>query len=371
MRRATIVIPTYNEKNNIDMLIKKINEVIKNLKDWNINLLIVDSKSPDNTSIAVKEIMTKYKNINILETEKEGIGRAYIKGFKYAISKLDPFVIFEMDADLSHDPEMIPYFLDKITSGSDFVIGSRYIKGGSIPKDWAFHRKLFSVIGNLIIRFGFVKFRITDWTSGFRAIKTWVIKDVVETIDKYSGYVFQVAILDNALKKNAIVSEIPINFTDRKEGTSKINSFQFIYQTLFYVLSHSTFIKYIIVGSTAAIVDFGFSYIFIEVLNYAIWISTLISVELSIIYNFILNNFWSFSHKKLESKKGVFLKSFIKFNVIQSFSLFIQVSGIQILVNLFGSRWWYIYKFFILAVVIIPLSYYMYNKFIWKSRRAN
>jgi len=297
------------------------------------------------------------------------MGKAYARGFSYALKKLDPYVVFEMDADLSHDPEMIPYFLNEIEKGSDFVIGSRYIKGGSIPKDWAFYRKLFSVVGNLVIRFGFAKLKITDWTSGFRAIKSWIIKDIVSVIDKYSGYVFQVAVLDNALKKNAVVSEIPINFTDRIEGISKINSFQFIYQTIVYVLLNSSFIKYSIVGSTAAIVDFGFSFIFIEIIRLKIWLATLFSVELSIIYNFLLNNFWSFSHKRLESKKSVFIKNFIKFNLIQSFSLFIQITGIQILVNRFGPQWWYVYKFFILAIVIIPLSYFMYNKFIWKTRK--
>jgi dolichol-phosphate mannosyltransferase len=316
MRKATIVIPTYNEKRNIVMLINKINEVIKKIDNWNINILIVDSKSPDNTSSAVKEIMKLNNNIDILETEKEGMGRAYTQGFKYAISKFDPYVIFEMDADLSHDPEMLPFFLQEIEKGSDFVIGSRYIKGGSIPKDWAFHRKLFSVVGNLIIRFGFAKLKITDWTSGYRAIKTWIIKDIVKIIDRFSGYVFQVAVLDNAFKKNAVVSEIPINFTDRKEGMSKINSFQFIYQTILYVLVNSSFIKYAIVGSTGAIVDFGFSYIFIEVIKFRIWLSTLISVELAIIYNFLLNNFWSFSHKKIESTKTSYIKNFIKFRFL-------------------------------------------------------
>jgi len=371
MRKATIVIPTYNEKSNVEMLIKKINDIIKNLKNWNISILVVDSKSPDNTSIVIQEMMKKYKNLNLLETEKEGMGKAYTKGFKYALRELDPYVIFEMDADLSHDPEMIPYFLEEIEKGSDFVIGSRYIKGGSIPKDWAFHRKLFSVIGNIIIRLGFAKFKITDWTSGYRAIKAWIIKDSVDIIDTYSGYVFQVAVLDNALKKSAVISEIPINFTDRKEGVSKINSFQFIYQTLLYVLTHSSFIKYSIVGVTGAIVDFGFSFVFIEILNYAIWLATLMSVEIAIVYNFLLNNFWSFSHKKLEFKSNVLIKNFLKFNLVQSFSLFIQVTGIQVLVHVFGSKWWYLYKFCILAIVVIPLSYYMYNKFIWKSKKVH
>mgnify|MGYP001561274202 FL=1 len=226
-------------------------------------------------------------------------------------------------------------------------------------------------MGNLVIRFGFAKLKISDWTSGYRAIKSWVVKQSVNKVEKYSGYVFQVATLDEALKNNAEIVEIPINFTDRIEGVSKINSFQYVIQTLLYVIMNSSFIKYVIVGGTSAILDFGLSFVFIELWKITIWLSTLISVETSIIYNFLLNNFWSFSHKKLDSKaKYSNIKGFFKFNFLQSFLLLIQVTGMLVLVSFFGVKWWFVYKFLILAFVIVPLSYFLYNKFIWKNKKS-
>ncbi len=372
MRTAVIVIPTYNEANNISKLIQKILKIQENLTRWQLKILVIDSNSPDNTAKIVKDLQKTSKNIYLVQTEKEGIGMAYVAGFKYSLAHFYPYVIFEMDADLSHNPNNIPDFLNAIENGADFVIGTRYSKGGSIPKDWAFHRKLFSVLGNLVIRFGFAKLTISDWTSGYRAMKSWVVKQSVNKVEKYSGYVFQVASLDEALKNNAVIVEIPINFTDRIEGVSKINSFQFIVQTLLYVIMNSSFIKYVIVGGTSAIIDFGLSFVFIELWQMTIWLSTLISVEASIIYNFLLNNFWSFSHKKLDSKvKYSNLKGFFKFNFLQSFLLLIQVVGMFVLVNFFGRKWWFIYKFLMLAFVIVPLSYFLYNKFIWKNKKSS
>ncbi|EKD27141.1 MAG: hypothetical protein ACD_79C00852G0001 [uncultured bacterium] len=371
MRTAVIVIPTYNEAGSISKLIQEILKIQENLTRWQLKILVIDSNSPDNTAKIVKELQKTSKNIYLVQTEKEGLGKAYVTGFKYSLDHFYPYVIFEMDADLSHNPNNIPDFLNAIENGADFVIGTRYSKGGSIPKDWAFHRKLFSVLGNLVIRFGFAKLSISDWTSGYRAMKSWVVKQSVNKVEKYSGYVFQVATLDEALKNNAEIVEIPINFTDRIEGVSKINSFQFIVQTLLYVIMNSSFIKYVIVGGTSAIIDFGLSFIFIELWNITIWVSTLISVETSIIYNFLLNNFWSFSHKKLDSKvKYSNIKGFFKFNFLQSFLLLIQVLGMFVLVNFFGEKWWFVYKFLILIFVIVPLSYFLYNKFIWKSKKS-
>jgi len=371
MRTAVVVIPTYNEVNNIKRLLQEILDLQNSLDHWKLMILVVDSRSPDNTSKIVKKFQETNKNVFLINTEKEGLGKAYSNGFKYALNNLDPFVLFEMDADLSHDPKKIPDFLNKIESGADLVIGTRYSKGGSIPKNWAFQRKLFSILGNIIIKFGFAKPNISDWTTGYRAIRSWVVKKYVDKVDKYSGYVFQVATLNEALKNNAQVKEVPINFTDRVEGVSKINSSQFIIQTLLYVFTHSSFIKYAIVGVLSASIDFSVSFVFIEIVRLAIWLSTLISVETSIIFNFLMNNFWSFSHKKIEAKKHVYATSFLKFNIIQSFSLFIQIIGIQIFANVFGEQYWYIYKFAILALVIVPLTYFMYNKFIWKSKTNN
>ncbi len=228
MKKAVIVIPTYNESSNIKTLINHITEETSHIKNWRIDILIVDSNSPDNTLHIVKSLQKKHHMLHVISTKKEGLGKAYVNGFSYAMKHLNPFVLFEMDADLSHNPKNIPAFLRAIEQGADFVIGSRYIKNGSIPKNWALYRKLFSALGNLIVRFGFMKLRITDWTSGYRAMKVWIVKSGLPHVETYSGYVFQVALLDHAIKNLSVIKEVPIHFVDREKGVSKINSLQYI-----------------------------------------------------------------------------------------------------------------------------------------------
>lgn len=369
MKKAVIILPTYNESSSIQSLIEKIFNVAKNITNWEIEVLVVDSKSADDTQMFVKKLIKKYSGkLHLLEMEKEGLGKAYITGFNFALVHYSPYIIFEMDADWSHDPKDIPEFLKKIEKGADFVIGSRYMKGGSIPSNWSWYRKLFSVFGNLVARLGFMKLKITEWTNGYRAIKSWLIKEIIPEMNKYSGYVFQVAFLDKTLKKGAYVEQIPVQFKDREHGISKINSFQYIWQTLLYVFMNSSFIKYVIVGFIGFGIDFGLSYLFIEKMHSVIWIATLISTETSIISNYLFNNFWSFAHKRIEHKVSAYLGSFLKFNLVSSGSILIQVVGVTLAIHFMGQKLWYIYKVLIIAFIVIPYSYIFYNKFIWKEK---
>src|SRR3989338_9243798 len=368
MRRAVIISPTFNEAGNIEKLIPLIFKQADNLPNWEIHLLVVDSKSPDKTGDIVEKLISKYPRLRLLRVEKEGLGKAYTQGFRIVIEKLSPYLIFEIDADLSHDPREIPNFIRQIEKGADLVIGSRYIKGGSSPKEWALHRKIFSFFGNLIVRFGFMKLNISDWTSGYRAIKTWVVKSTLNHVKDYSGYVFQIALLNDSIIRGAKIKEIPIRFEDRKIGKSKINSTQYIVNIIAYIFFHSAFIKFAIVGLIGFIIDFGISYVFIEKFRSAVWLGTLISTEIAIISNFLLNNFWSFSYKKLEHKLSSYLANFLKFNIVSSGSILLQTLGVQLAVNFFGRQLWYVYKIIIIFFIIIPYSYILYNKFIWKER---
>jgi len=296
MKKAFIILPTYNEAGNIEKVIDRIFIQQKETKIWEINILIVDSQSIDGTEKIVKKLQKKYTRLYLLSTTKQGLGKAYIDGFSYVIEKFNPYLIFEMDADLSHNPNLIPKFFEKIEKGADFVVGSRYIKGGSIPKEWGMHRKVFSIMGNLIARFGFMKLKITDWTSGYRAIKAWLVKQALPHLKNYSGYVFQVAFLDFAIKNKAKIEEVPLNFFERKYGVSKINSPQYIIETLIYIFLNSDFIKFIIVGFLGFVIDFGLLYFFINKIHIStskVWLAQAISAEIAIINNFFLNNFWS------------------------------------------------------------------------------
>ncbi len=371
MKKAVIILPTYNEEGSIEKLIKEIFAQEKQMKIWELHILVVDSYSKDKTAVIVRSLKKQYPHLHLLETEKEGLGKAYINGFAYAMDHINPFVIFEMDADLSHNPADLPRFLKKIEAGADFVVGSRYMKGGSIPDDWGFHRKLFSIVGNLIIRFGFMKLSITEWTNGYRAIKTWVVKEAFNHVKNYSDYVFQVAFLDYAIKHNVRIAEIPVKFVDRKWGKSKINAVQYISNILLYVFSNSSFVKYIIVGGTGFIIDSALLYTGYHFLRLTVAISKIISSETAIVSNFLLNNFWAFSHKKLEHNAKTYGSKFIVFNLVSVPSIIFQTVGIFLLTIIFGKHLFYpvVYNAIVIILVVIPYSYFVYTRFIWKDRR--
>src|SRR3989344_2057448 len=153
---VVIVLPTYNEKENINLMVNALMvEFVKIEKSTNfrMHLLVVDDNSPDGTGNIVRDLMNKNKKVSLLTGVKQGLGRAYIRGFKYAIDNLKADVVMEMDADFSHDPKDIIRLISPTAKGYDFVVGSRYIKGGSIPKDWSLIRKLNSRFGNKFARF--------------------------------------------------------------------------------------------------------------------------------------------------------------------------------------------------------------------------
>lgn len=228
----TIIIPTYNEKQNINFLIKKINE----LKITDLNILVVDDNSPDKTSDIVKKRMKSQKNLYLLKNKnKQGLGKAYKIAMDYALENLDSEVLIEIDADLSHNPEKIKEMV-KYIKKYDMVIGSRYVKGGSIPKHWEFHRKIVSRFGNLVFRV-VLGFHILDWTTGYRAIRKQVYKAVRDKIDEdmFEGYTFQVGFLYYAVKQGFSVKEIPIRFRQRNKGESKFKGINYIINNLRFI----------------------------------------------------------------------------------------------------------------------------------------
>ena len=152
--KVVIIIPTYNEKGNIERVIDVLEtEIFQKVTKHQMHILVVDDTSPDGTAHLVEALMEKYKNIHLFKNSKKlGLGAAYVHGMTEAIENLQADVMFEMDADLSHDPYKVPEFLEKIDEGYDMVIGTRYSQGGSIPPNWGPIRKIYSIFGNLLVR---------------------------------------------------------------------------------------------------------------------------------------------------------------------------------------------------------------------------
>ena len=240
---VTIVLPTYNEAENIEAFLNAVYKVINEINDFNINTLIVDDNSPDGTADIVKRLQQTNDTIYLLENNTRGLGNAYKAGFKYAINNLNPEILVEMDSDFSHTPEKLKELLPPIKNGYDFVIGSRYIKGGSIPKDWALIRKLNSKYGNIFARFIAGLMQVKDCTSGYRAIRVDILKKIdLDNLD-VNGYAFQMNILYECVHQGAKTFEIPIDFVDRVKGKSKlglkdvkefmVNSFKLLFRRMF------------------------------------------------------------------------------------------------------------------------------------------
>lgn len=230
---AVIIIPTYNEEANIGVMLDYINErVIPTIPNWKIEILIVDGHSTDNTCSIVSEKMVKYNNVYLYEEKfKEGIGAAYLKGFKYAMEVLRADVLVEFDGDFQHPPESINILLKEIENGYDYVIGSRYIAGGSHVQSGIF-RILLSKIGGLTARtilfFPFANFlRVTDPTTGLKAtrVRNYGEKLGLDTHSLYSkGFGYKTQLLSEIIAMGAKYKEVPLKFKRRQFGASKFQS---------------------------------------------------------------------------------------------------------------------------------------------------
>lgn len=210
-----MVIPTYNEKENIERIVK---EVLR--QSPNIHVLVVDDNSPDRTWEVVERMKKKEKRVDIIKREKKmGLGTAYIEGFRYAL-KNGYDVVFEMDADFSHDPNDIPRILQELNE-YDMVIGSRYCNGVSVV-NWPMSRLLLSYFANLFAR-KITGVPIKDLTSGFKAIKRKVLENLDFSGIRSDGYGFQIEIHVRTYRKGFRIKEIPIIFVDRRSGHSKMS----------------------------------------------------------------------------------------------------------------------------------------------------
>ena len=374
MKKAIIVIPTYNEAENIEPLLTTLEKtVFPKIKDYTMGIVVVDDNSPDKTGDVVEKLTKKYHNIHLLRGEKEGLGKAYVRGMTYAVDELHADVLFEMDADGQHDPLKVPEFLKKIDEGYDIVLSTRLSDGGSIPENWPLQRKAFSVWGNIIVRTVLGRFQLHDWTGGYRAFKKEVFLKCKNHMGLYKGYTFQVAFLHKALQAGFKAEEIPIDFQDRKLGDSKLAAKEFIFDLLKYLavertveVMKSPFPKYGITGVIGYLIN-ATALEFFTRQGLHPGMAAFIGAELSIIWNFTINNLWAFRGQKIEGPMSVFFK-FLQFNLVSAGSLVIITTVVSIGTHAFGntSLVRQLSLIFAIGFIVVPYSYSMYNIFIWK-----
>ncbi len=238
--KIAIVIPTLNESKIIRTLLDSIIlEVGKNTRHTFV-IIVVDSKSIDGTSDIVINMTKNYPNIVLLTEERRGLGYAYLHGINYAINELKVDAFMEFDGDYQHDPKDINRLVNKLDEGYDYVIGSRYIMNGSIPKEWPWYRKVLSYLGNLIIRAG-LNIKVSDATSGFKLSRVSGFKYKIPLQNKELisyRHAYKIHFLYCMIKGGAKTTEVPIVFLNRSNGISK-STFEDVIESLrvIYVLN--------------------------------------------------------------------------------------------------------------------------------------
>ena len=325
----SLVVPTYNERENITLLLERIH---KSLSDYNYELIVVDDNSPDGTSELARSLASKYPLKVIVRTNERGLASAVVVGFKQARGD----ILGVIDADLQHPPEFIPALIKAVRDGADVAIASRYIQGGGI-EGWTFKRKIISrgakIPANILLTSAR---KIKDPLSGFFLFRKRVIDGAVLSP---TGYKILLEVLVRG-KANRVV-EVPYTFKERERGKSNLTAKEQI-----NYLSHLSrlaweeggvrrFIKFCIVGASGFGVNVGLLALFVEIAGMnKVW-AQIPSYQISILTNFAFNEFWTFSDRRTPGLRS-FLMRAIKFNLVSQVGWGINLGVYYLALNVAG-----------------------------------
>jgi dolichol-phosphate mannosyltransferase len=302
------VIPTYNEAGNITQLLQEVLTCLDTRPGWDGQVLVVDDHSPDGTAALVRRAADNDSRIRLLEGERRGLGHAYIRGFQHALDRYDPDVLIQMDADFSHAPADSLRLLDALDIDTDVVIGSRYTNGGRVDERWGTRRLLLSRGGNLFARYVAGLRAVHDCTAGFKAIRAECLKQAAPQHLRIQGYVFQVALLHALINSGGRVKEIPVSFADRTRGHTKLSWRDvvefFVHIWWLRLQSGRTFAKFLLTGLSGVAVNL---LAFAGLLDLGVhkYLASVLAMELSIVWNFMVNNYWTFRHRHMTSRKRI------------------------------------------------------------------
>ncbi len=395
--KIVIIIPTYNEKENIENTINTLQQTFQKIPadKAEMNILVTDGNSPDGTGEIVDELSKKQANVHIMrEVAKRGLGAAYKDAMDKAFNELNADAVITFDADLSHDHNVIPTFVEKLSNGSKYVCGTRYKKGGGIPEEWGIHRKLLSAAGNWFVRILYFGSGCTDFTSGYKAISKEVYEKIGDKVGKHSGYTVAIATNLEAVRAGYKIDEVPYHFKDRTMGKSKmgseyiLNGLVFVIQSRIKDLAKSQFGKVVIAGGFGSIAQFlTYGFIFkpladernifnipvdAEILGFDlhpnVLFALLLAIEMGVLTSFTVNNVWAFKEHKLGG--FLFWKRFVKNQFVVAGGIMIQLGIFQACINLFGRGDVLDYIYQILGIIIgLFWNFYFYKKIIWKTHK--
>jgi len=375
MSKIVIIIPTYNEKENIGKMIDVLEtDIFPKIKNNKMEILVVDDKSPDGTAKVVEEKMKKFDNVTLNSGNKEGLGAAYKRGMIYAMEKMGADAVIEFDADFQHDPRYIIDLVEKFNQGYDYVIGSRSVKGGSVPKEWSFYRKFLTFGGGLFSRtvLFFPKInKVKDVSTGLKLTKIKGVLDKVDFSKISNDFCYKTQLLYQIVNMGAKVVETPLEFKLREKGETKMGFNTVIGTFKAVIILRLTdpktlrFIKFATVGFIGYILNaLGLEFFYRS--GFTPGFAAALGAEIAIVSNFILNNFWTFEEKKITGFVKIIWK-FVQFNFTSVGAILIQGLVVGLLARLFGEQWRQIYLVIAIGFFVIPYNYSVYNIFIWKT----
>lgn len=378
MAKVVIVIPTYNEAESTPKMVEALAEVLPRIETHQTEVLYVDDSSPDGTADIVRKLQVQHKWLHLLVNPKKGgLGAAYAAGMRYAMEKLQADWLMEFDADFQHPPADIPRLIAEIDRGYDYILGSRYIPGGSIPASWGLDRKFLSVVGNLVARVFLVLPNLHDVTGGFKLSR---VKGFMDEFDFSSllsqSFAYKIHLLFYMVQKGAQIKEVPFHFGSRDTGESKIikNEMRETLRVIFLLQWTNPkirrFFKFGLVGLLGLFIQTAIFEILglrLKLLSPAT--ATVLGAEAAIVSNFIFNNLWTFKDYQISGLK--IIAKFVQFNLTSLLAIVIQFVIMSAGEFFAAGNDWILRGFFATAIVIVIFTnYFIYNRFIWRTGKA-
>lgn len=386
----SVIIPSYNEKETVKEVIDILEQRLKGSSDQ-YSILVVDGQSPDGTGEIVQQLCTVYPNLHLLSRPKSGIGRDYIAGMTYCLRNFAPEVLVEMDADLQHDPKDVERLVAEIHNGYDAVIGSRYIPGGSIPKEWGWYRKFLSFFGSFFARVMLGILSVHDMTSGFKATRVKGFMDQLDLDNLLSGkQAYKLHIIYELNKCGAKFKEVPIVFANRGYGESKIvradlfEAFKVV--LILGIKKRKTLFQIVFVGFIGLIFQVITNNLLL-MSRYRLDIASLFGLKLqgiptlfvnqlsanffgwyaAVTSNFILNSLWTFQG---ETGGTNAVMRYFKFLVTSVGALLITFLVPFLGTALLGNSFVIYNLFFFLSLILVfAWNYFFYTHLIWRKKK--
>lgn len=351
MKKIAVLLPTYNEKDNLEKFVTNLLQEEKKSSGWRYEILIADSNSPDGTFEIAQRLAKSNPRVHAITVGK-GLGVATIEGHQYSLKHLKPDALAQLDADGQVSADVLPKLIQAIDEGYNLALGSRFIKGGK--NKLSLIRRIFTWGSCMFCRTIMGPADIGEFTNSSRAFTPELFKKInLNRLPwREQSYIVQPAFLNEAILAGAKYKEVPLIFKNREEGYSKNKVFNYTYDIITYVLDArlhkwginipffqitrraKTFIKFGLVGFVGTAVDFFFYKVFINAFDIAPATSKGLSSEIAIVNNFWLNNFWTFRYRK--TKTG-FWQKFGIFNIVSLGGLVIGVLIVKLLHTFYGE----------------------------------